>query len=159
MDEKFQYAVGKVLDHEGGYVNDPRDAGGETNFGISKRSYPDPDIKHLTRKQAIGIYRRDWWERYGYERIVDPLLAAKVLDLAVNMGTRRAHKLLQQALVRCGHPEIQVDGILGPKTIAAVNGHEQPGLLLGVFKGLAVDYYLSLNRPEYIKGWTRRALS
>ncbi|WP_425526518.1 glycosyl hydrolase 108 family protein [Xanthomonas oryzae] len=50
-----------MLSHEGGYVNDPRDPGGETQWGISKRAYPELNIRALTRDQAIEIYRRDYW--------------------------------------------------------------------------------------------------
>lgn len=86
MDTKFDKAIKVVLAHEGGYVNDPNDLGGETNFGISKRSYPTVDIKNLTREQAVEIYRGDWWERYRYGDIEDLDVATKVFDLAVNMG-------------------------------------------------------------------------
>ena len=51
----FEEAVKSVLKHEGGYVNDPKDPGGETNFGISKRAFPDLDIKNLTEEDAIEI--------------------------------------------------------------------------------------------------------
>lgn len=60
---KFEEAVEFVLAYEGGYVNDPNDPGGETNFGISKRAYPNVDIKNLTREDVIDIYRRDYWDR------------------------------------------------------------------------------------------------
>jgi lysozyme family protein len=159
MDEKFLSAIDKTLEHEGGYVNDPHDPGGETNYGISKRSYPNLDIKHLTREQAIEIYHRDWWDRYGYGRIDNAELAAKVFDLAVNMGPRRAHKLLQQAINRCTEADLMVDSRIGPKTIAAVNACPGKGLLLGILKGLAIEFYESLNKPRYLKGWTRRALA
>src|SRR5690606_2973445 len=69
MNELFLHAVEVVLEHEGGYVHDPHDPGGETKFGISKRQYPDLDIANLTREQAIEIYRRDWWDKYGYGRL------------------------------------------------------------------------------------------
>uniref|UniRef100_UPI0039E582BF glycosyl hydrolase 108 family protein n=1 Tax=Klebsiella pneumoniae TaxID=573 RepID=UPI0039E582BF len=59
----FDDLIGRVLGHEGGYVNDPRDPGGETQFGISKRAYPNVDIKGLTRETAISIYKRDFWDR------------------------------------------------------------------------------------------------
>jgi hypothetical protein len=66
---KFEMAIDFVLPREGGYVNDINDPGGETNFGISKKKYPDLDIKNLTVQQAVEIYRRDYWDRYsiGYK--------------------------------------------------------------------------------------------
>ncbi|MBN2060718.1 MAG: hypothetical protein JW882_09920 [Deltaproteobacteria bacterium] len=157
MDEKFLKAVEKVLEHEGGYINDPDDPGGETNFGISKRSYPDMDIKNLTRDQAIQIYRKDWWEKYGYGKIEDPEIAAKVFDLAVNMGPGKAHIHLQFAVMRSSHI-IKLDGIMGPETIGAVNRHPDPALLLAELKLRAIRYYADLNQPKYLKGWIYRAI-
>ena len=55
----YKEIISKVLEHEGGYVNDPKDLGGETNFGITKRWYPDLDIKNLTKEDAIEIYKKD----------------------------------------------------------------------------------------------------
>ena len=68
----------------GGYTNDPVDAGGETKWGISKRANPDVDIKNLTKEEAIEIYARkywkDEWEQLGFA------LAACMMDTAVNGG-------------------------------------------------------------------------
>ena len=68
----FDVAFEKLIGHEGGYVNDARDPGGETKYGISKRAYPDEDIAGLTLERAKQIYRRDCWAR----RIADNLLEA-----------------------------------------------------------------------------------
>src|SRR5690606_31248043 len=148
MDERFLRAVEVVLQHEGGYVNDPRDPGGETKFGISKRQYPDLDIASLTREQAIEIYRRDWWQRYGYDRLQDDAVATKLLDMAVNMGPATAHRLLQEALVSLGHP-VAVDGILGPQTLAAAN-RADPRRLLQVLRWRAAERYfhIAAQRPQ-----------
>src|ERR1700739_2946173 len=99
--ECFLKAAARVLANEGGYVNNPADPGGETNFGISKRSYPDLDIKNLTRDQAIAIYFRDWWTKYGFDRLT-PEIGAKVFDLAVNEDDQHAVRSLQRALRGCG---------------------------------------------------------
>ena len=53
---EFKLAIPRVITNEGGYVNDPDDPGGETKYGISKRSYPALDIKNLTVEQATAIY-------------------------------------------------------------------------------------------------------
>jgi Glycosyl hydrolase 108 len=81
----FAAAVALVLEHEGGYVNDPNDPGGETNFGISKRAYPDLDIRALTREGAIGFYRRDYWTP-AMDAAPTQELANCALDCAVNQG-------------------------------------------------------------------------
>jgi len=57
------------FDAEGGYVNDPNDPGGETNYGISKRSHPDEDIKNMTLARAIELYREHYWDFYGLDRL------------------------------------------------------------------------------------------
>ena len=160
--DRFQQAVEVVLKHEGGYVNDPTDPGGETNFGISRRSYPDLDIRNLTREQAIEIYRQDFWERWGYDRIRDLAVATKVFDMAVNMGPKRAHTLLQQALGLIGSPVV-VDGILGPQTLKATN-EADPSRLLEALRLLSARYYWELvrldgRRKKFLQGWLARAYS
>lgn len=67
----FDEAFERTLGHEDGYVDDPRDPGGETKWGISKRSYPHLDIKNLTQDQAKGIYRTDFWNRINADRLPD----------------------------------------------------------------------------------------
>ncbi len=159
MDERFKLAVIKLLALEGGYVNDPDDHGGETKFGISKRSYPDVDIKNLTVEEAEKIYFRDWWEKYGYDRILNQKIVEKVFSFAVNMGAKQAHVLLQEAVVYSEGKYIYVDGILGPRTIEAVNSHPNPDYLLMALELLAIQYYVSLNKPKFLAGWVKRAVS
>ncbi len=86
----FEKAVAVVLRHEGGYVNDPDDPGGETNYGISKRAYPHLDIARLTVEQAKAIYRADYWERIAGDSLTSQHYANALLDTAVNMGVRVA---------------------------------------------------------------------
>jgi len=162
VDERFFQAVEVVLAHEGGYVNDPRDPGGETKYGISKRSYPSLDIANLTREDAIAIYYRDWWQRYGYGRINDEAVATKVFDMAVNMGPATAHRLLQEALVFLGFA-VDVDGIIGPQTIGGANKAD-PGRLLQVLRWLTAHHYyrIAAQRPQsraFLMGWLTRAYS
>jgi lysozyme family protein len=108
----FNIAIVPLLENEGGYVNDPADPGGETNFGISKRSYPEVDIKNLTADQAKEIYLRDFWR---YDGITDQELANKLLDIGVNQGTIIAVEMLQKVI------GVPADGKLGPRTLAAAN--------------------------------------
>ncbi len=85
MKENFERALKLVLDHEGGYVNDPDDPGGETKYGISKRAYPSLDIKNLTVEQAAGIYWRDYWDACSCDQLAYPM-DITVFDTAVNCG-------------------------------------------------------------------------
>lgn len=158
----FRRAVEVMLSHEGGWSDDPTDPGGRTRWGISQRSYPDVDVENLTREAAIAIYRRDWWDRYGYGAIVDQALATKIFDLAVNVGAKRAHMLLQQAL-RAAGATVRVDGVLGPATIAAIAA-VKPGELLAALRSEAAGFYriLELRSPplgRFINGWLNRAYS
>jgi lysozyme family protein len=90
----FDRAIKFVLYHEGGYVNDPNDPGGETKFGISKKAYPALDIRNLTEEQARGIYKKDYWQPSRADTL-DDSLALVHFDTAVNMGLKRANALLE----------------------------------------------------------------
>ena len=95
MDGKneFERAIQFVLKWEGGYTNDPNDPGGETKFGISKRSYPELDISKLTLKQAKEIYYQNYWLKAGCDELPFPFNIV-VFDTAVNMGRRKAIEFL-----------------------------------------------------------------
>lgn len=114
-------AIKFVLAYEGGYVNDPVDPGGETNFGISKKAYPVLDIKALTVEDATAIYRRDYWDAIHGDELPGPLSIA-VFDCAVNQGAGKARRLLQVAL------DVTVDGEIGPRTVAAAFAAGDAGL-------------------------------
>lgn len=92
----WERAIAFVLRWEGGLANDPDDPGGLTNMGISKRSYPDLDIAHLTRDQAVAIYQRDYWQASGADKLDWPL-SLMHFDTAVNCGVSRANQLLQDS--------------------------------------------------------------
>ena len=153
--KSFNEIIEKVLEHEGGYVNDPKDLGGETKYGITKRFYPDIDIKNLTIEQAKEIYKSDYWDRNKVESLPQNLWHI-YFDMCVNMGKRTAVKVLQRAAVNKGK-NIEVDGGLGPMTIGALKGVE-----LDRVRAFRVKYYVDLitARPEQEKfylGWFRRA--
>jgi len=93
MKNDFDKAIKFVLKWEGGYSNDPNDPGGETNFGISKRSYPELDISKLTLKQAKEIYYQNYWLKCGCDNLPYPFNII-VFDTAVNMGRSRAKEFL-----------------------------------------------------------------
>jgi len=153
--KNFNEIIEKVLEHEGGYVNDPTDLGGETKYGITKRFYPDVDIKNLTTEQAKEIYKKDYWDKNKVESLPQNLWHI-YFDMCVNMGKRTAVKVLQRAANNRGK-DLEVDGGLGPKTIEALNGVE-----LDRVRAFRVKYYVDLitAKPEQEKfflGWFRRA--
>ena len=89
-------AIKFTLAEEGGYVNDPKDPGGETKWGISKRAHPTLDIKNLTPECACDIYCKDYWLSSGCDDIPWPLCAV-VFDTAVNCGVARATQWLRES--------------------------------------------------------------
>ena len=150
--ERFAQSVEFVLDHEGGYVNDPLDPGGETRYGISKRQYPDVDIRNLTRDQAIDIYHHDYWDKCECDRLPAGL-DLLVFDTAVNRGTRRAIQRLQVAL------RVTVDGLLGPQTFRAAE-RAHTGSLVDEFTSQRLVAYARLRQfSRYGLGWTRRIVA
>lgn len=90
----FDQCVEIILSYEKGWVDHPEDPGGATNFGISQRSYPNLDIKNLTRDQAIAIYKKDYWDRARIESVPDRLKLL-VFDCAVNQGVGTAAKFYE----------------------------------------------------------------
>lgn len=143
----FDAAFDRLLGHEGGYVNDPRDPGGETNWGISKRSYPGVDIKALTRDGAKAIYRRDFWNPLGEAH---PAIKYQVFDFAVNGGLSTGLRKLQAAI------GVADDGHWGPLSAAALMRMDVNDVLLR-FNAQRIRYYTSLSLwPTYGKGWSNR---
>ena len=150
----FNKAIEVILKNEGGYVNNPNDPGGETNFGICKKSYPKVDIKNLTKDGAKAIYKKDYWDKVNGDQINDQNLATSVFDFAVNAGTGTAIKQIQKTL------NVTADGVLGPKTMAALNSSS------GLSKSFAkrrVRYYIDIvkNKPtqiEFLVSWINRTI-
>src|SRR5579859_1516070 len=93
----FDQCVDFVLAEEGGYVFDKNDPGGETNFGISKRAFPELNIKATTRDDAKGIYLGHYWTPLRCSEIPQPI-ALGLFDMAVNSGKERALRILQEVL-------------------------------------------------------------
>ena len=153
---KFDDIIEKVLEHEGGIVDDPKDAGGLTNMGISQRAYPDEDIRGLTVERAKELYKRDYWDRYRTGSLPDRLRHIFV-DMCINMGGGRAIKILQEACNSKNATKIDVDGGIGPATIKAASNVEPFRL-----RAYRVMFYaeLVMIKPEQERfwvGWFRRS--
>ncbi|MDE2098405.1 MAG: peptidoglycan-binding protein [Patescibacteria group bacterium] len=157
----FDDAIATLLGDEGGYINSLNDPGGETKYGISKRAYPNLDIKNLTVAQAEQIYERDFWNPL-YNAINSQAIATKLLDLAANQDApgfnhpAQAVKTLQRAL------GLEPDGYFGPATLAAVNA-ANPDKLLPEWRAQCARFYaLVLARnPKMVYAllsWMRRAV-
>lgn len=147
FDKAFELLIG----HEGGYSNrNPADdPGGETNFGISRRSYPGEDIAGMTLERAREIYRRDFWGAAACDALPDGI-KFDVFDCAVNSGVHRAILLLQQAAFA------DVDGIIGPHTLLGIS-YMPVDKLRRRFNGLRLAFMASLpNWAANAGGWSRR---
>jgi len=156
MVTNFEYAIKNLLADEGGYVNDPADPGGETKFGISKRAYPNEDIKNLTEVRAREIYRRDYWNKLNGDAILSPEKASAVLSACVNFGVANGVKLAQKA---AGVPR---DGEMGGQSVRRVNDMDLD-TFLARFAIAMIERYTRICRgnPSQIKyflGWVNRAL-
>jgi lysozyme family protein len=147
--DRFTRAIDRVLIHEGGDADDPRDAGGRTRWGISQRTYPTLDIAMLTRAEAIALYRRDFWTPLQGDAL-PPALAFQALDAAVNHGVGRTVRWLQRLV------GVRVDGQLGPLTLAAIQAADQRVLIQRLL-ALRLDLYVEHERfAAFGRGWTRR---
>ena len=139
----------RILGHEGGYVDNPADPGGETRWGISKRSYPDLDIKTLTIDEAAAIYARDYLAPLRAAEL-PPSVTFQLLDFAINSGVDRAVVCLQRAV---GAAE---DGRMGPATVAAVKRYTAPEVVMRLLAE-RLEFMAGLSVwPQFGKGWVRR---
>lgn len=143
----FDAAFERVIGHEGGYVNDPRDPGGETKFGISKRSYPNVNIRDLTIEQAKEIYRRDFWDAIAG---APEAVKFQVFDFAVNSGIQTAIRKLQAAV------GVADDGHWGPVSAQRIAAMDVNDVLLR-FLAYRLDFMASLKTWDtFGRGWARR---
>lgn len=146
----FDQAFDRLIGNEGGYSNVAGDPGGETNWGISKRSYPGLDIADLTREDAKAIYLRDFWQR-GQMDQYDPAIAFQVFDAAVNHGIETAVRLLQRSA------GVADDGHIGPVTVAAVKAKSVTDMLM-LFIATRIQFWTKLTTwDKFGRGWANRA--
>lgn len=145
----FDDAFTRLLGHEGRYTEGKDDPGGETNWGISKRSYPNEDIKNMTQARAKEIYLADFWNRINADRLPDGV-AWQLLDFAVNSGIETAVRYLQRAL-GCAD-----DGHWGPVSQAAADRATESDMIM-LLCAERLDFMTRLqNWPNASRGWSRR---
>jgi len=153
---EFDAIIEKVLEHEGGYVNDKDDLGGETKYGITKRFYPHLDIKNLTREQAKDIYYKDYWIPSKASKLPEDLRYA-YFDCVVNTGQYRAVRILQQACNNKNTFRIKEDGKIGAATISACKKLESDRFVS--YRILFYSLLISENptQEKFWYGWYKRA--
>lgn len=156
----FDTEIERILGNEGGYVNDPQDPGGETQWGItwpvlreaigSTIVPPDTTIKSLNRVQAKLIYKWRFWDR-GQMDLLPPAIAFQVLDFAVNSGIETAIRKLQAAV------GVADDGHVGPVTLAAIAAKPVPVVIM-LFVAQRIRFWTKLkNWGHDGAGWANRA--
>ena len=144
----FDQAFDLLIGNEGGYVNNPSDPGGETRYGISKRSYPTVTIATLTRDDAKVIYQRDFWNILGD---IPEVVKFQVFDFAVNSGVQTSIRKLQAAI------GVADDGHWGPVSAAALAAIPTPIVVMR-FLAQRLRFWTSLSTwPTFGKGWANRA--
>lgn len=169
----FLRAFAYLMNNEGYYSDDPNDAGGKTKYGISSRflqqgfkngslyldldfngKIDDNDIYVMNVEHAKHIYFFEFWKKV--EKIKHPELSIKVFDTSVNIGSKKAIKILQKLV------GVQQDGIIGEKTLAAIDEKNANKILADYCNEQALYYYkiAFYNKPKsdkFLRGWLNRA--
>lgn len=149
----FQQIFDRVIGHEGGYANDPRDTGGETNWGITKRTARENgylgDMRQMKRVQAFEIYKQAFWQCYQCERFPSAL-AFQFFDACVNHGAGNAARMLQRAV------GVLDDGVIGKLTLQAVENQSLNDTLMRLVAERLKFYTRLSNFNAFGKGWINR---
>lgn len=164
-----------IVSVEGGYVNDPSDSGGETNWGITKavaqRAGYSGDMRDMSKEEAQGIYIKLFWCKLNLDiiELFSPEVALELADTGVNMGTSRAGEFLQRCLNVLNnrgayYDDLKVDGDVGPATVQALEafrakrGKEGMKVLHKMLNCLQGAFYVELcerreKDEKFIYGW------
>ena len=152
----FDKAFDLLIGNEGGYVNNPVDPGGETNWGITRAVAIDngytASMKLMPKETAKQIYKKMYWDKLQYDQL-GFVVAFQLFDAGVNHGNSQAVKFLQRAL------SVVDDGVIGAKTIAATNSLDDLQIV-ALFNAERIEFYSSLKTfSTFGKGWVRRVAS
>jgi len=178
----FDSAYIKIISgHEGGYVNDPTDRGGETYKGIARKRNPawhgwsiidrynknvslmnaDPELQN----EVLFFYKREYWDKVAGDHITDQDVANELFDIAVNMGHNTAGKFVQHALNLLNKNaklwnDIAEDGIIGLGTLGILN-NAPPVAVLKCLNGQQFERYMELcesdpSQEKFLNGWLTR---
>lgn len=157
MTENFDDALAAVLEHEGGFVNHPKDPGGMTNLGVTKRVWEawvgktvsEADMRALTPAIVAPMYRKQYWDAVKGDELPSGL-DYLMFDFAINAGVSRAIRTMQRAI------GTTPDGAIGPKTMQALRDAD-PDALIDKFSAEKEAFYRSLPTfATFGKGWLRR---
>jgi lysozyme family protein len=159
----------EIVAREGGYVDDPHDPGGATNFGVTIHTMrrlgldltgdgqvDSADVRRLTREQAVGIFLEHYYQRPGIGAL-PAVLHPSVFDMYVNAGAN-AVRVLQRLLVEMGY-DLDVDGVIGPQTIRAAHAAARaaPEHIADAYGIARRDYYYAIaDRRPASRRYARR---
>lgn len=167
--------IDEIITREGGYVNDPSDSGGETNFGITiatarANGYTGP-MRNMPRSVAFNIYAAAYWDKLNLDKIeqLSAVVAEELADTAVNLGSGRAAEFFQRSLNALNnggslYPDIKVDSSIGPRTIAAFTKFmtrpdgKASVIMLRALNSLQGAFYIGLAErrekdEKFLAGW------
>jgi len=154
-----------IFQNEGVYSNDPDDRGGATRFGLSEKYLRgigyEGVVEELTESSALSIYYSTLYDAYKLSRIEDWSVRTKLLDVMVNFGANTGISIFQNSVNEYGKFHIKVDGILGKKTVYAINNTTSK-LLLEKVKEISAQEYIDIcisnpTQIKFLKGWMKRA--
>lgn len=167
-----QKVIDNIIRIEGGFVDDPDDSGGATNFGITEsvaRDYGYPGhMRDLPREVAFDIYSAQYWDTVRGDDLLrlSESVAEEVVDTAINAGVNRASVFLQRSLNVLNnraklYPDIVVDGNIGPATISALSNYikrRESATLVNMLNCLQGAFYVELAErrekdEKFIYGW------
>jgi lysozyme family protein len=152
----FDKAFDLLIGNEGGYVNNPVDPGGETNWGITRAVAVDNgysgSMKSMPKETAKQIYKKMYWDKLQCDQL-GFVVAFQLFDAGVNHGNSQAVKFLQRSL------SVVDDGVIGAKTIAATNSLDDLQIVM-LFNAERIEFYAALKTfSTFGKGWVRRVAS
>jgi lysozyme family protein len=157
MKENWEQCFALVLKHEGGFVNHPKDPGGMTNLGVTRTNWElyldhdvtEADMRALTPEMVKPFYKKNYWDRIRGDELPSGVDYA-AYDLAVNSGTGRAAKYLQQIA------GVTADGVIGPQSLKAIQKCDAEDVVNEICN-MRMDFLKNLNTFDtFGKGWTSR---
>lgn len=157
MKENFSQSLKAVLLHEGGFVNHPKDPGGMTNLGVTKRVWEawigkavgEKEMRALTPAMVAPLYKKQYWDAVRGDDLPSGL-DYLMFDFAVNAGPARAIRTMQKAI------GTRPDGVIGPKTMATLKAAD-PNDLIAKFSMEKELFYKALPTfATFGRGWLRR---
>lgn len=162
----FDIALRKCLRWEGGYTDKLNDGYDCTNSGVTINTYQRvygtdkdcEDLKRMTKEQMRHIYKTFYWDKLWGSRIADQSIANLMYDWSVGSGVMSAIRYMQRAL---GFKGDDVDGIMGKRTLEALNGYEDKRELFGMYWSMRESFFKRIcerdpRKKRFLKGWMNR---